>query len=98
MEVTCPGCYCRTDRVHVFEAPVVYFVVFFIVRSNETVTGCPECVRWRLWRRLLVSLPTANLLFPIVAPFILWRLMLSHWDEGPKSPRLSLCGNLRGGR
>jgi hypothetical protein len=85
-EVTCPGCFRKTDRVHVFEAPVVIFGVFFVVRSYESVAGCPRCVRRRLWRRLLVSLPAANLLFRVVAPFILWSLMLSHWDEGPVIP------------
>lgn len=85
-EVVCPGCYRKTDRVHVFEPPVVIFGVFFVGWGHETVAGCPRCVRRRLWRRLLVSIPLANLLFPAAAPFILWNLMLSHWDEGPVIP------------
>jgi hypothetical protein len=85
-EVTCPGCFRQTDRVHAFDVPVVIFGVVFVGRSNETVAGCPRCVRRRLWRRLLVSIPAANLLFPVVAPFILWSLMLSHSDEGPVIP------------
>jgi hypothetical protein len=85
-EVVCPGCYRTTDRVHVFEAPVEVCGLVFWARTSERIAGCPRCVRRRLWRRLLVSVPVANLAFPAVAPFLLWDLFLSHWDEGPDIP------------
>jgi hypothetical protein len=85
-EVVCPGCFRRTDRVHMFEAPVVVCGVVFLAWTYETIAGCPRCVRRRLWRRLVVSVPFANLAFPAVAPFLLWDLFLSHWDDGPHIP------------
>jgi len=86
VEVTCPGCYRRTDRVYVFEVPVVLCGLWVLVRTSETVAGCPRCVRRRLWWRLLVSLPMSNLVFPAVAPFILWDLGRTYLDEGPGIP------------
>jgi hypothetical protein len=85
-EVVCPGCFRKTDRVHAFEAPVVVCRLVFFAWNYEQIAGCPRCVRRRLWRRLLVSFPVANLAFPVVAPFLLWDLFLSHWDEGPHIP------------
>jgi hypothetical protein len=85
-EVTCPGCFRPTDRVHMFEVPVFLFALWILVRSCETVAGCPRCVRRRLWWRLLVSLPMSNFVFPVVAPIILWDLARTYWDEDPSIP------------
>ena len=78
VEVTCPGCYRETDRVLVYEPPVLLFAFVFFAWTHESVAGCPQCVRRRLWRRLAVSLPMSNLAFPITAPLILWDLARSY--------------------
>jgi hypothetical protein len=72
--------------VYVFEVPVFLFAMWILARSYETVAGCPQCVRRRLWWRLLASVPMSNFVFPLVAPVILWDLGRTYWDEGPGIP------------
>ncbi len=86
LEVTCPRCGRRTDRVQSFEAPVVLFLVVYVVWTHERVAGCPSCVRARLWRLFLLSIPMANVFFPIVGPFIFWDILASNRNDRPGIP------------
>jgi DNA-directed RNA polymerase subunit RPC12/RpoP len=80
-EVTCPRCGKRTDRVQSFHAPFVIFALLYIAWTHEQVAGCPACVRKRLWRLFYLSIPTANLLFPIIGLMILWDIESSRSTE-----------------
>lgn len=86
LEVTCPRCGRRTDRVQAFDVPVLAFLIVYIVFRHESVAGCPSCVRRRLWQLFWVNLLTANVLFPFVAPFILWDIQASHSRDRPGIP------------
>lgn len=85
-EVTCPRCGRRTDRVQAFEVPVVVFLLVYIVWTHERVAGCPECVRARLWRLFLLSIPMANVFFPIVGALIQGDIRESHRTDEPGIP------------
>jgi hypothetical protein len=82
-EVTCPRCARQTDRVQSYEVPVVLFVLAYIVWTHERVAGCPACVRSRLWRLFLLSIPMANIFFPIIGTLILWDIWSSHRRDEP---------------
>lgn len=87
LEVTCPRCACRTDRVQSFEVPVVLFLLAYIVWTYERVAGCPACVRKRLWQLFLLSIPMANIFSPIVGTLILWDIGASRRSDKPGIPQ-----------
>ncbi len=85
-EVTCPRCGQRTDRIQSFEVQVTLFLFLYIAWNAERVAGCPGCVRARLWQLFWISLPAANVLFPIIGPLIYWDIVTSRRTDRPGIP------------
>ena len=44
LEVTCPRCGKKTDRIQVYDVPVVLIALVYVVWTTERVFGCPKCV------------------------------------------------------
>jgi hypothetical protein len=99
LEVTCPVCGGRTNHIQAYEIPVVVFLLVYVIWGRATVAGCPRCVRASLWRQFWVSVPAANVLFPIVGPLIFRQISASDeaivptippeyhgWADAPSGP------------
>jgi hypothetical protein len=69
LKVVCPRCCRATEHLKVVDVPNVIFLVAYVAWNNESVIGCPECVRRLLGRRLLTSIPLSNILYPLPAFF-----------------------------
>jgi hypothetical protein len=108
-EVTCPLCGGRTNHIQVYEVPVVVFLLVYVMWRHATVAGCPRCVRATLWRQFWVSLPAANILFPVVGPLIFSKVSASDeavvpsippeyhpWADVPSAPVAEWAGAGRG--
>jgi hypothetical protein len=78
MRVVCPRCCRATEHLKIVDVPNVIFLVAYIAWNNETVVGCPECVRRLLGRRLLTSLPLSNILYPVPASFYVAQYFVSY--------------------
>jgi len=64
----CPRCRKRTDRIQVYDVPLVVFFGY-VGWISQRVVGCPDCVRKSLVLRMLASVPLCNLICPIIIPW-----------------------------
>jgi hypothetical protein len=85
LKVLCPRCRKRTDRIQVYDVPLVVCIVY-IVWSRQRVAGCPDCVRQSLVLRLLASIVLTNLLCLIFVPMHLGYLIHSFATSRPGVP------------
>lgn len=68
--IYCPCCTRPTDSLRSVDVPLVFFGVIYIVWNSERVVGCPNCLRTHVARRTALSLPLANIVFPLLLPFL----------------------------
>src|SRR3954463_5668933 len=75
MVVTCPCCCRSTDDLKSYDVPYILFLWVYVVWNTGRVTACPSCMRRTLLRRLLISIPLSNVLFPFSAVIYLSHLL-----------------------
>ena len=75
--MTCAKCYRRTNCVQAVEVPSDF-------GGNERVSGCPRCVRTRLWE--LIASSMISPLFPVMALVYLVTIHGSKRAERPGIP------------
>lgn len=73
----CPACGIPTDRLKQFQ--LIRWSVFlghFHWHQVEHYRACPPCMRWRIWYRCLLNIPTAHIGWPfLVLPGSIYNLI-----------------------
>ena len=82
----CPRCRKRTDRILVYNVPMIVFLVVYVVWNVERVVGCPHCVRKALALRTLACIPLTNLFCWIALPVQVFYLASSFASTKPGIP------------
>lgn len=64
--VYCPHCFRPTESLKDYNIGKIIFLYAGIIWDYDTVTACPSCMRKALCMRSLISIISANLIFPVV--------------------------------
>ena len=83
---TCPLCGNITDDIRRTEVPFFVFLVYFHYWRDDSVTGCPACLRAVIRRRAALNLLTANLLFVGVFFALFYRYLETYRAYRPTAP------------
>ncbi len=73
--IRCPKCGKPSDSIKRYAMPdLVVFLLVFAWTRRVTYTACASCMRGIIGERMLINIPTANLIWPFLAIFWLVRL------------------------
>lgn len=85
-QVRCPRCGKMTDRIQVFDVPVIAFLFVGAVWKDERIWGCTKCVQSAMWKRLFLSIPMANIICAFPVAWIMNLLIRSAKKDRPGIP------------
>ena len=85
-KVPCPRCGRMTTRIQVFDVPVAICLLYYFVWSTDRIIGCRRCVRSKMIKRLLLSIPLTNIFCWLFVPWHLGQLIVSYATDWPGIP------------
>jgi hypothetical protein len=88
MAVICPQCCRPTEDLKSYDVLALLCLLVYIGWSSGNVTACPSCMRRVLFRRLLVSIPLSNVLFPVAGAVYLGQI-LATFAQGHSEPAIA---------
>ncbi|MEZ6125828.1 MAG: hypothetical protein R3C49_22100, partial [Planctomycetaceae bacterium] len=93
--IPCPACGQDSDSVKCYEYISMMFAIVAYGYSTNPKTGCPACTRKFIGKNLLVNLPTANLVWPVICvPWAIALLLASFTRGHSKSILKSLASGI----